>query len=661
MLDVSLRSVRGRFLSITGLFFVVSALVLAAFQFQQSRATLLAELEKRGLSQTDNLVFRTSRAITTGDQKRLQEEAEAICADADVRYVIVQDRDGQTLAEATRGGTDLSHIRPHLASGAWLPDEPTLLKFEETPGRLLYHFSAPVWRDAGHDGIGRERGATVRIGYTTAPTLARIRNALWLSLGIWLILSTIGLAAIFLVTRWALRPLNGMAAVARAVASGDLSQRVASSTKDEIGALGAAFNDMTESLAASQDALARRHEELLLAIRERERSLTELRETQERLAHSESTRRAEKLRVVGQMASGVAHDFNNMLSVITGRVQLLRMKGSRGTVAPGDLQASLEIIERAALDGAETVRRIQEYSRDRNEKNMQRGDLNHMAREAAEITRPRWKDQAEENGQRVEVRLKLTRIPQIACVPSEIREILTNLIFNAVDALPLGGTITLATEVAEGGACLSITDNGTGMSPEVRDRIFEPFFTTKGVRGNGLGLSIVYGIIQRHGGQISVHDGPNGVGTTFRLLLPAATDETVEAMPELTMTNTPWRILVGDDEVNVRRTLVELLIDLGHEVIEASDGRDLLARFEENGADLIFTDLGMPDMSGWDVAAAVRRTDRRVPIILITGWGNQISSEVAELKGITRVMAKPFTVQKVSSVIAEVQGSRQAA
>ncbi len=633
------------------------------------RATLLTELEKRGHSLTKALVFQANRQIESDALDLLNDEVSSLCSEEDVRYVIIQDPDGQVLSEAARNGVDLVSIRAALAAQDWLPTEPGMMTIRSSGGSL-YNFSAPVWRMHGGDDLhntfvaeqqaGGKRLATVRVGLTSETTLGRIERAFWLSLAFVSVIFAAGLGGIIIVTRWALSPLSRMADAARSITAGDLSQRVEVSTRDEIGALGMAFNDMTGSLAQSRATLARRNEDLERVVGEHEKSLAELRETQDRLAHSESTRHAEKLRSVGQMASGVAHDFNNMLSVITGRVQLLRIKAGRNAVSSSDLQSALEIIERAALDGAETVRRIQEFSREKSGADMQRGDVNHMIREVVEITRPRWKDQVEQEGVRVGVKVSLSRVPQVACVASEIREVLTNLIFNAVDAMPAGGTITIRTSTENGGVLLSVSDTGTGMPPGVMERIFEPFYTTKGAKGNGLGLSIVYGIIQRHGGIISVAAGAEG-GTEFQIRLPAADAAVPDVIAESMMTNRPGRFLVGDDEVNVRQALVDILIALGHEVTEAACGREILEKFEPGAFDMLFTDLGMPDLSGYEVSKVVRERDTQIPIVLVTGWGNQIRTEDAEARAVTRVLAKPFTIQKVSSVIAELQGLQKAA
>ncbi|NNF08166.1 MAG: HAMP domain-containing histidine kinase, partial [Candidatus Eisenbacteria bacterium] len=474
-------SLRGRFIIFIGGLSVLTTLLLASFHFFQVRSALLGQLEKRGFSVAEQLVQAAAPDIEDENLSHIEDYLWDICADPEVRFVILQDARGQVLADCSHPSVDLALIRSHFVSGAWRPDAAHFFPIK-TPNDALFSFSAPVYAS----GEATTRLGTIRVGITTQPTLASIDRAFWVGIGTWVILGSIGFLGVGFITRLALAPLDRMVGVARSISKGDMSQRVAIDALDEIGSLGVAFNEMSASLASSRDALDARNRELEQVARDRERSLAELKEAQDRLAHSEGTRHAEKLRSVGQMASGVAHDFNNVLAAITGRTQLLKLKLERESPGDQPLKDSLNVIERAALDGAETVRRIQEFSREQHEKAMTRADLNHIVREAVEITRPRWRSQAEQHGARVEVECKLPRVPQIACVPSEIREILTNLIFNSVDAMDSGGTIAISTESLDDGVQLILADTGSGMSDDVKEHIFEPFFTTKGLKGNGL-------------------------------------------------------------------------------------------------------------------------------------------------------------------------------
>jgi signal transduction histidine kinase len=226
--------------------------------------------------------------------------------------------------------------------------------------------------------------------------------------------------------------------------------------------------------------------------------------------------RSEKLRALGEMAAGVAHDFNNVLAAIMGRAQLLLSHIDE----PGQ-RRQLQIIEQAATDGARTVRRIQEFTRKRRARPFEPVDLNQVVDEVVEVTRSRWKDEALARGVTYEVGVVPTPLPPVAADPSELREVLINLVLNALDAMPAGGRVTLRTAPAGDGVTCEVVDTGGGMTEEVRQRVFDPFFTTKAEKGTGLGLSVAYGIISRHGGDIEVRSAP-GAGSTFIIRLPVA-------------------------------------------------------------------------------------------------------------------------------------------
>jgi signal transduction histidine kinase len=223
--------------------------------------------------------------------------------------------------------------------------------------------------------------------------------------------------------------------------------------------------------------------------------------------------RAETLRAVGQLAAGAAHHLNNLLSVVLGRLHLGLMK-----CEDPRLRAQLETAERAAEDGADVVRRLLRFSRRQTEPECVSVELNELAAEVIELTRPRWQNECLAQGITVDVRLERGDIPTIAGDPTSLREVLLNLIFNAVDAMPAGGRITITTWAAEGDACCQVSDTGIGMPPDVQRRALEPFFTTKGLKSTGLGLSAAYGIVQRHGGTISIESEPDhGAVVTLRL------------------------------------------------------------------------------------------------------------------------------------------------
>jgi signal transduction histidine kinase/CheY-like chemotaxis protein len=379
------------------------------------------------------------------------------------------------------------------------------------------------------------------------------------------------------------------------------------------------------------------------------RTLSELKQAQDQIVQ------AEKLRAMGEMASGVAHDFNNVLAAILGNIQLLLY--SFDHYGPDEIRERLKIIEKASKDGAETVRRIQDFTGKRRDREFIPLSLNDLAHEVAAITEPRWKDQAQKKGIQIELVKRLGEVSPILGNPSELREVLTNIIFNAVDAMPQGGTITLSTQLhSEDWVEVRISDTGIGMTEEVKKRIFDPFFTTKGVSSSGLGMSVSYGIIKRHGGEILVESEP-GKGTVFILHLPTGYGEevkevAVKAEKPLGIMRSA-RILVIDDEEPVRDILSRILKTKGHQVEVAPDGDEGIEQFKKDRFDLVFTDLGMPKVSGWEVGKALKALNPKIPVIMITGWGMELSRERMKENGIDLVISKPFNFDQVTQLIFE--------
>ena len=381
---------------------------------------------------------------------------------------------------------------------------------------------------------------------------------------------------------------------------------------------------------------------------EREDTAAKLARTQEHL------NLVDKVRAVGQLASGVAHDFNNLLAGILGNAQLLMFEAQTP-----DQREMLGVIERAAKDGAETVRRLQGFARMEHDSPMTEVRLDMLARDAIDITRPRWRDVAQSRGASIEVVRQLQAVTPLAGRPAELREVLTNLIINAVDALPKGGKITVNTyddKTAGDGAghvVVEVADSGTGMSPDVRARIFDPFFTTKGEQGTGLGLAVSLGIIQSHGGQIEV-ESELGHGTRFSIRLPVRTAAQAAKATRLTKAPVipPSHILFVENEAMIRDATVRLLTRWGHQVAQASNGAEALETFAPDAFDLVISDLGMPDMNGWDLLGEIKRRDPRVPTVLITGWGRQYSDEEVKERGVDFVIEKPFDQDALREILA---------
>jgi PAS domain S-box-containing protein len=387
-----------------------------------------------------------------------------------------------------------------------------------------------------------------------------------------------------------------------------------------------------------------------------------VRDTTERKIIEGKLIQSEKLKSLGELAGGVAHDFNNVLAAILGRVQLLKLhfqpppgvEEKRKSIL--DLIKGLEIIERASLDGAETVRRVQEFSRRRvDDKDFTQVEVNELIKNALEFTSVRWKDEAESKGIQITINQEFSSLPPILGCASELREVFTNLIHNGLDAMPQGGTICIKTFVEDNTIVIQIGDDGSGIPEEIQKRIFDPFFTTKGVQSTGLGMSISYGIISRHKGAIEV-ESTEGVGTTFTINLPVGEtgykrESKHDTKPETKKKNAS--ILVIEDEEEVRNLLADILTDDGHQVITACEGNQGLEMFKENEVDMVFSDLGMPGISGWQVAETIKRTNKQMPVAIITGWNVELDDKELTEKGVDFIAFKPFSVKQVLKLVQE--------
>ncbi|MFN8177181.1 MAG: ATP-binding protein [bacterium] len=374
-----------------------------------------------------------------------------------------------------------------------------------------------------------------------------------------------------------------------------------------------------------------------------------LMDTTEKKALQETLIQHEKLRALGELASGVAHDFNNILGIILGRSQLLQRR-----VEDKEIVRGLKTIERAAQDGGETVRRIQDFARSRTERNFELIDVNALLQEVVEITRTRWRDQAEVRDVRIDVRLDLGAVAPVRGNGAELREVYTNLVFNSVDAMPAGGTITFTSRMDADVVVVEVRDTGQGMDDDVRARIFDPFFTTKGPKGMGLGMSVVYGIVERHNGKIDVDSAPDR-GTCFTIRIPAAERAASAERPDSSVPDTrSARVLVVDDEPDILDLVSDILATAGHHVDTAISGPAALRLLEERRYDLMFCDLGMREMSGWEVVAAVRNVDRTIAIALLTGWGATLSEDRLSEYGIDAVLSKPFEMERILRTVQQV-------
>jgi signal transduction histidine kinase/CheY-like chemotaxis protein len=382
------------------------------------------------------------------------------------------------------------------------------------------------------------------------------------------------------------------------------------------------------------------------ANQELEKALRELKATQQQVIQQE------RLRALGQMASGIAHDFNNTLTPILGFSDLLIEKAGLLDDKPQAIKF-LKLLRTSAQDAASVVNRLREFYRplDKNEE-FPAVDLVTLITQAVSLTEPKWRQQAQAIGATIQVKTDLQAVPKVAADESALREALTNLIFNSVDAMPTGGTITLQTSAENGEAVLRIRDTGTGMTEAVRQRCLEPFFSTKGEQGTGLGLSMVYGIIERHRGRIEVESAP-GQGTTFIIRLPFAglAEEKVVVADFEQSSKRSLNVLLVDDEPRVREVISAFLRSDGHGVTTASNGREGLEQFQAKPFDLIVTDRAMPEMSGDQMAGFIKQVNPNIPVVLLTGFGALIEVTGAQTKDVDVVLSKPVTLGALRKTI----------
>jgi signal transduction histidine kinase/CheY-like chemotaxis protein len=375
----------------------------------------------------------------------------------------------------------------------------------------------------------------------------------------------------------------------------------------------------------------------------------------------------ERLMALGQMASGIAHDINNAIAPVTLYTESL-LEHETNLSERG--RSDLEIIQRAIDDVAQTVTRMGEFYRARDaQSHLAPVQLNRLAEHVIDLTRARWSDMPQHRGIVIEMQSELASdLPLIAGVESEIREALTNLVFNAVDAMPNGGRLTVrtfatATILSLHGAPnaqqahIEVTDTGGGMSAETRGRCLEPFFTTKGDRGTGLGLAMVYGVVQRHVADIDIESAV-GQGTTIRLSFPvpaAIVDPNVPAGPSVPLSS--QRILIVDDDPIILRSLRDILEKDGHVVVAADGGQVGIDTFRavvvaSERFDLVITDLGMPHVDGRQVARAVKSASPSTPVLLLTGWGNRILADGDVPSEVDRLLAKPPRLRDLRDALA---------
>jgi signal transduction histidine kinase/ActR/RegA family two-component response regulator len=401
-------------------------------------------------------------------------------------------------------------------------------------------------------------------------------------------------------------------------------------------------------------ALAAHQAQLYTAL---QRAYDDLRQTQQRVVQQE------RLGALGQMASGIAHDINNALSPAALYIQSLR---ERETNLSEQSREYLVIIQRAIEDVAHTVARMREFCRPHEpQSTLLPVNLNSVLKHVIDLTRARWSAMPQERGFVIRTQTDLAAdLPAIMGAESEIRDALTNLVLNAVDAMPTGGTLTLHSQVSTAQSTptavhIEVCDTGVGMDEHARSRCLEPFFTTKGERGTGLGLAMVYGMVQRHGAEVEI-DSESGRGTTARLIFPVPA---AAPMPSAQTTASPrstrrLRLLVVDDDPLLLQSLRNVLEDDGHAISVADGGQAGIDLFhavdqrEEHFAAVI-TDLGMPYVDGRQVASAIKTSSPHTPVILLTGWGHRLLADNEIPDHVDRVLGKPPRLAELRMALVE--------
>lgn len=378
-----------------------------------------------------------------------------------------------------------------------------------------------------------------------------------------------------------------------------------------------------------------------------EKAIAELRETQQQVIQQE------RMRALGTMASGIAHDLNNGLSLILGYGDML-LSDKENIPAGSVAETYLQEIVLAGRDNAELVKRLRGFYRPADDRETRQAvNLNELVEQTLAFTAPKWQSEADSRGGSIAIKRDFEDVPLIAGAPAELREVLTNLIFNAVDAMPRGGRLCFRTWAKRKTVWLQVSDTGTGMTEEVRRNCLEPFFTTKGERGSGLGLAMSYGIIRRHGGRIAIKSRLNK-GTTFSICLPVPKEVIDPAEPEFEKTVRPLRILVVDDHPGIREIVSAYLAEDRHVVETAGDAGEAMEKFHAGRFDLVITDRAMPGVNGDQLAASIKGEQPLRPVIMLTGFADSINSSDGPSRDVDLVLSKPARLDDLRKAILEV-------
>jgi len=449
------------------------------------------------------------------------------------------------------------------------------------------------------------------------------------------------------------RGLTAIHEGARALARGKLDYEVEVRSRDEIGELAEGFNLMTEQLRRSRGAL---EQEVL----EHQRTAESLRESNQQLSDALiKLQRAQqqvivqqRMEALEQIARGLIHDFNGSLTPILSSCEYLLMDRSLLS-DPNEVADAITLINEAALAQKRLVRNLGEFFCPGDLARTDRISINAAVKDAVEMTRPGWKEQSKARGVSLEVVTDLANdIPDINGNAVELREAITNLILNSVDAMPAGGEIRVTTRRDGGAVVIQVHDNGEGMMPDVKERCFEPFFSTKGQNASGMGLPTIRGVIARHQGTVELQSEP-GQGTEVTIRLPILRAVTLDVPKAPTIGRLPsgLHVLVVDDETWARSVVEKYLRNDGCQVVPCSNGESGLAAARTGQFDVVILDRALPDFSGDQVAAGIRELAAKTPIVMLTGFGSLMQKTGEKPADVDVLVSKPFSWSELRAAI----------
>lgn len=377
----------------------------------------------------------------------------------------------------------------------------------------------------------------------------------------------------------------------------------------------------------------------------------------ERKKAEEALIQAQRLSAIGELASGVAHDFNNSLQGIFGNIELALLRD----ISP-EMRDYLETIKKSAIDAASRIQQLQRFAgKGKSQEGYEQMNLNSIVDDVVSQIRPLWKDESEKAGIAIAIEKNYAgKELRVDANAGELRSVLYNLIKNSVYAMPEGGRLAFETGETENGVYVTVTDTGTGMDKKTKARVFQPFFTTKGFeQGKGLGMSTSYAIVKEHGGEIYVKESALGKGTSIEIMLPYSKSKESRLGDAVSGYEGSARVLWVDDEETIRNVGKKLLERLKHSADVAASGEEALSLLQNNQYDLMITDVGMPNMSGWQLAESIKGNYPDMKVAIVTGWGADVSNEEKEKYGVGYVIGKPIDMEQLKHIVGELLQLKQ--